>query len=235
MARRCVIAAAVALLLCVPWLTYTYSLTSKPFYWGNSGALSLYWMSAPGSGQLGDWHEAKTSYGKPELAPDAQVFTGLRGLERVQRDTKLQHIAIQNIKNDPKRYLTNVVNNVDRLLFNSPYSFTNQKASSMLYAVPNAFLLCLLCIALLVALRARRSLRPEFLPIAVLVAIGFAVHIPVAAYARFVIPLVPVVVWLVVVVLSRHVRVVAGAPPEPMSSPGSNPLPDAPQAPASGA
>ena len=54
MARRSVTALLVALLLCTPWLLYTYSLTSRPFYWGNSGGLSLYWMSAPEN--LGDYH-----------------------------------------------------------------------------------------------------------------------------------------------------------------------------------
>jgi 4-amino-4-deoxy-L-arabinose transferase-like glycosyltransferase len=31
-ARRSTVAMAVALLLCTPWLIYTYSVTSKPFY-----------------------------------------------------------------------------------------------------------------------------------------------------------------------------------------------------------
>src|SRR5579871_2246859 len=65
-ARRATIAAAVALLLCTPWLGYTYSLTHKPFYWGNSGGDSLYWMSAPGN--LGDWHSGTEVFTLPQLA-----------------------------------------------------------------------------------------------------------------------------------------------------------------------
>jgi len=201
MARRSVTALVVALLLCTPWLLYTYALTSKPFYWGNSGGLSLYWMSAPGN--LGDYHPQALPRG--QIPPDRR-FSEVRRLKPLDQDTRLQHIAFENIRDDPKHYLSNVVNNIGRLVFNSPYSFTNQKASSMLYALPNALLLGVLMIAVLVAVRVRRSLSAEILPIAVFTALGFAVHVPVAAYARFVIPLVPVTAFLAIAVLSKHVR-----------------------------
>ncbi len=201
MARRSVTALVVALLVCTPWLVYTYSLTNRPFYWGNSGGLSLYWMSAPEN--LGDYHP------KPEVDPriaNDRRFNEVTRLKPLDQDTRLRQIAFQNIRGDPKHYLSNVVNNIGRLVFNSPYSFTNQKASSMLYAVPNALLFGVLSVAALVAVRVRRSLAPEILPIAVFTALGFAVHVPLAAYARFVIPLVPVTAWLAIAILSQHVR-----------------------------
>lgn len=201
LARRSVVATLVALALCTPWLAYTYSLTSKPFYWGNSGGQSLYWMSAPGN--LGDWH-GKDVFTTPQLAPDRPLFTELQRLTPLEQDERLQRIAFQNIEHNPGHYLSNVVNNVGRLIFNSPYSFTNEKASSMLYAIPNGLLLGVVCIAFLVAIVVRRRLAPEIMPIAVFTALAFAVHVPVAAYARFVIPLVPVVAWLVVAVLAPY-------------------------------
>ncbi len=203
-ARRSTLAVALALLLCTPWLAYTYSLTNKPFYWGSSGGLSLYWMTAPGN--LGDWHHASDPFSIRQLAVDRTVFTEIARLGPVAQDARLQNIAIQNIENNPKHYLSNVLNNVGRLVFNSPYSFTNEKASPMFYAVPNMLLLSLLLIALVVAIRVRKRLGPEIVPIAVFVAVGFAVHVPVAAYARFFIPLVPVLLWLVVAVIGPNVR-----------------------------
>jgi 4-amino-4-deoxy-L-arabinose transferase-like glycosyltransferase len=207
-ARRCTLAAAVALLLCVPWLAYTYSLTSKPFYWGNSGGLSLYWMSAPG---VGDWHSGKEVFTIPQLAPDRPLFTELERLKPLAQDEKLQHLAFRNIRDDPTHYLANVANNVERLLFNSPYSytsrspfsFTREKAGSVIYAVPNALLLGLLAIALVVAARMRPRLGAELVPVAVLVVLGFAVHVPLAAYARLVTPLAPAAALLVLATLSR--------------------------------
>jgi 4-amino-4-deoxy-L-arabinose transferase-like glycosyltransferase len=203
-ARRSTLALAVALLLCVPWLIYTYSLTNKPLYWGNSGGLSLYWMTAPSN--LGDWHHFSEAFTKPELAANRRVFAPLVALNPVDQDSRLVHLALQNIMHHPKHYLANIVNNIDRLIFNSPYSFTNEKASSMFFAVPNGILLGLIALAFAVAIVVRARLRPEIPPIAAFAALGFAVHVPVAAYARFVIPLIPVIAWLVVAVLSTHLR-----------------------------
>jgi len=42
---------------CLPYLFYTYQLTHKIFYWGDSGGLSLYAMSSPYPGELGDWFD----------------------------------------------------------------------------------------------------------------------------------------------------------------------------------
>jgi 4-amino-4-deoxy-L-arabinose transferase-like glycosyltransferase len=204
-ARRSAVATGLALVLCTPWLAYTYSLTSRPFYWGNSGGLSLYWMSQP---TLGEWHNGRDVFKEPQLAAYRPLFTNLQRLKPLDQDARLQHLAFQSIKEHPTRYLSNVVNNIGRLVFDSPYGFKKQKASFMFYAVPNALLLGILAVALFVAIRVRRRLAPEILPAAVLVALGFAIHVPVAAYPRFIIPLVPAAAWLGVAVLARHVKVV---------------------------
>ena len=209
-ARRSTIATAVALVLCIPWLGYTYSLTSKPFYWGNSGGLSLYWMSAPGN--LGDWHSGTEVFTVPQLAAARPLFTELQRLKPVDQDERLQHVAFRNMRHDPLHYVANIGNNIGRLLFNVPYSFgaakaplsfTREKDGAVVYAIPNALLLGLLAIAVVVGIRTRRRVGAEILPIAALVVLGFAVHVPLAAYARFVIPLAPAAAWLVLATLSR--------------------------------
>lgn len=210
-ARRTTLAVVVGLLLCTPWLVYTYSLTSKPLYWGNSGGLSLYWMTAPDN--LGDWHHFSEGLTSPQFAIDHAVFAKLAPLDPVAQDTQLTHIAIQNIKHHPGHYLANVVNNIGRLVFNSPYSFTNEKASAMFFALPNGILLGLLALAVAVAIAARQRLPAEILPVAAFVVVGFAVHVPLAAYARFVVPLVPVIAWLVLVMLSPHLRLRSAGDP----------------------
>ena len=43
--KRNVLVYLIAFSICIPWLIYTYSLTGKIFYWGNSGGMSIYWMS----------------------------------------------------------------------------------------------------------------------------------------------------------------------------------------------
>jgi hypothetical protein len=206
-ARRSFIAVVLALLFCTPWLAYTYSVASRPFYWGNSGGLSLYWMTAPGN--LGDWQGEPDAFAAPQLVGSRSVFDEIKRLKPLDQDAKLQSVALQNIKTDPNHYLTNVVNNIGRLVFNTPYSFTNEKASTLLYMVPNALLLGLLAIATFVVIKVRQRPPAEIVVIAVFAILGFCVHIPVAAYARFVIPLVPAAVWLAVAIVSAHVRVVS--------------------------
>ncbi len=203
-ARQSTLALVVALLLCTPWLIYTYSVTKKPFYWGNSGGLSLYWMTAPGN--LGDWHAPGLAFTTPALASSRPVFNGLHLISPPAQDAKLRHLALENIKHHPKHYLTNVVNNIGRLVFNSPYSFTNEKASLMFYALPNGLLISLLAIAAFLAIRVRRRIGPEILPIAAFAVLGFAVHVPVASYARFVVPQVPVAIWLAIAIIAPNVR-----------------------------
>jgi 4-amino-4-deoxy-L-arabinose transferase-like glycosyltransferase len=216
-ARHSTLAMAVALLLCTPWLAYTYSLTSKPFYWGDSGGLSLYWMSAPGN--IGDWHTDHEAITIPQFAAEAVVIKKMNHLPVRGRDAYLQHVAIQNIKNHPKHYLTNVVANMGRLLFNAPYSYANQQANGTsptwgmtIYAVPNAILIGLLAMAAFVAVKVRRRLGPEILAIAAFMVLAFAVHVPAAAYGRFLIPQIPVAAWLVIAVLSPNVRLAPNRP-----------------------
>ena len=186
-AQRGLYSTGLALLLCVFWLLYTYSLTNKFFYWGNSGGLSLYWMTAPGN--LGDWH-GQDVFTNPELTTYRLILRQVESLKPLKQDGRLMHIALQNIENDPKHYLSNVVNNVDRLVFNLPASHTYEKRA-ILYAVLNALLLGTLAIGVLVAFMARRRLQrlqPEIMPIAFFACLGFMIHVPVAAYPRFMIP-----------------------------------------------
>lgn len=222
-ARRSTIAAAVALLLCVPWLGYTYSLTHKPFYWGNSGGDSLFWMTAQGN--LGDWHSGTEVFTVPQLASFRPLFAKLAPLAPAVQDERLEHLAALKIRQEPLHYLANVGRNVGRLLFNVPYSFgqakapfsfTREKDGAVIYAVPNALLLGLLALALVTAVR--RRIGADLLPIAVLLVLGFAVHVPLAAYARFAIPLAPAAAGLVLATLSRCS---SSSPRVPGSTPAS--------------
>jgi hypothetical protein len=211
LARRCLMATALALLLCTPWLAYTYSLTGRPFYWGNAGGSALYWMTAPGT--LGDWQSQNAVFTNPRLAPDRPAFAEVDRLKPLEQDPRLWHIAVQNIEHHPTHYLSNVVNNIGRLVFDSPYSFTSQTACSMFYAVPNAILLGLLSAATFCAIRMRRRLLPEIIPIAVFAGLGFAIHIPLAASVRYGIPLVPVAVWLLIAIMTTYMRVLTESRP----------------------
>jgi 4-amino-4-deoxy-L-arabinose transferase-like glycosyltransferase len=208
-ARRLAVSALVGLACCAPWLIYTYTLTSRPLYWANSGGLSLYWMSVPTKGNLGDWHPPFISEGgdfpsasAAAVRPNAATLARVLRLPPLEQDFRLERLALENIRRQPIFYLRNVVNNASRLLFNFPYSYSEQTARPLLYALPNAVLLGALCVAVALVGHDRRRLRPEAGVVAALVALGFALHLPFSAFGRFTLPLVPATVWMVIVTLA---------------------------------
>ena len=189
---------ALALALCVPWLAYTYSKTDRLFVWGNSGSLSLYWMTSPHEGDLGDWHQAHLVFTDPGLRPHRAFFESLRGLDLAEQNAEIEREALGNIADDPDAYAENVVANVSRMFFNSPYSRTQQQTNDVFYALPNAILLGAAVLCAFVLVPRRRMLPPETGVFALLASTAFLLHALVSAYPRMLAPIVPLLVWLTV-------------------------------------
>lgn len=200
-ARDAAIACVVALAVCVPWLAYTYALTEKPFYWSNSGSLSLYWMSGPTSGDLGDPHDVAEVFRDDELASHRPLFRRLKALPPVQADEALRRVARENITDHPARFARNVVDNTSRLLFNFPFSREQESAKPLFYLLPNAVLLMAVGLGL-AGLARQREWWALALPPALFGLLGFAIHVPVAGYPRYWYPVVPVAIWLAVLGLA---------------------------------
>lgn len=200
-AARAAPVVAVALLLCVPWLAYTYAQTDRILQWGNSGSLSLYWMASPYEGDLGDWRQADDVFDDPALAPHRPFFRSLAGLPLAEQNAELEREALRNIAGHPERYAENLVANLSRLLFNTPYSEEPPKANDAFYALPNSLVVGALALSLLVLVPRRRELPPEALPFVLLGSAGLALHVAVATYPRMLMPLVPIVVWFAVLSL----------------------------------
>ncbi len=104
-----------------PYMMYTYSLTGKIYYPGNSGGSSLYWMSSPHKNEYGDWKRAgfilnnnKFEYDQIKeddyylymilMARDsalqknhASFFNEISTLNPIERDEALKKRAIENI------------------------------------------------------------------------------------------------------------------------------------------
>ena len=196
--RRFLAICAIALATCVPWLLYTHSVTGRVLYWGNSGGLSLYWMSSPSPDQLGAWHSVHTVFRDAYLAPLRPFFRRVDRLPPLARDLALQAAALRNIRADPAQYALNVAANASRMLFAEPLGVNLPAALVAAYG---------LCMALLLgtaargAARLRRSIRPpprEALPFALLLVFGFGIHLFPTADPRMLMPLIPLLVWVAV-------------------------------------
>jgi len=213
-AGRTAAVAAVALVACSPWLAYTYAKTDRPFVWGNSGSLSLYWMSSPYPEDTGDWRQADAVFTDPDLAPHRPFFSSLRGLTLAEQNTEIESEALRNIAHHPRSYMGNVTANGSRMLFNAPFSETDWQLNDLFYAVPNALVVAAVFVCGFILIPRRRSLPPETAPFVVIGLVAFLLHLLVAAYPRMLMPIVPLVAWLATLSLvCAGVLPSDGAPP----------------------
>jgi len=177
-----------ALILCFPYLFYTYSLTGKVFYWGNTGGYMLYLMSSPYEGEFGDWFQRKSKH-------HAEFYKEIEGLSALEQEKMYKKRAIENIVNHPSKYFRNWLANIGRLLFNYPFSYDFQKLSSYFYFIPNMFLFVPLTLCIYPFFR-RWDLVPFEIKVLVLFSIvSFAGSTFLNAENRYIWPLVPVF-WL---------------------------------------
>ena len=115
-------------------------------------------MTSPYEGDLGDWHQAHLVFSDPALRPHREFFDSLRGLTLAEQNAEIEREALRNIADHPAAYAENVVANVSRMLFNTPYSRTLEQTNDVFYALPNAILLGAALFSALVLLPRRRTL-----------------------------------------------------------------------------
>ena len=177
---------ALALLLCLPYLAYTYRLTGKIFYWGNSGGTTLYWMSTPFPGELGDWNGSPGQLrDHPALKRNhGDYFDKLAQLPPLAQDAALKQKALQNIREHPIKYLQNWLANVGRLLFSYPFSYAPQKLSTAFYLLPGMFVVVGFALALPLALRGRRLVPVELNHLLLTGGVSFFGASLISAYQR---------------------------------------------------
>ncbi len=103
-AKKAIFVFCISLIFCTPYLTYTYNLTSKFFYWTNIGSMSLYTMSTPYADEFGDWSRTIELQSNPNHKVFMDSIATLYPLERADAYKKA---AIENISNHPNSTLTN--------------------------------------------------------------------------------------------------------------------------------
>lgn len=187
-----------ALIWCIPYLLYTYSLTGKVFYWGTSGGMSLYWMSTSyNTNEYGSWFSPKDVKEIPELTPHRDFFDKITGFSEVAMDDAFKKQAIENITHYPVKYFVNWIANIGRLLFSYPFSYTSQKLSTYFYILPNMFIVVSFILSVYPAILRRRTVPYEIYALLFFILITFGGTSLLSAYDRQFRPLVPVLLlWL---------------------------------------
>jgi|SRR6185503_9185198 len=130
-----------ALALTLPWLAYTYHITGKAFYWGDSGGMSLYWMSSPYDNEYGDWklpeltnHQYPISFKSAETdvilkKNHSKEMAFILKHDELQQDELFKQAAFRNIRQHPFKFAQNYYYNCSRMLFNFPYSYSYQDSA----------------------------------------------------------------------------------------------------------
>lgn len=179
--KKSVIVFLFALIVTLPWLIYTYSLTGRVFYWGNSGGTTLYWISNPNEGEFGEWFNTQLepngsidgvtpgAHEKLE-ANHRHILNEIVQHKGVERDDAYKQKAFENIRNHPGKYVRNVLANISRLLFNYPQSYRPFGIGTVLNALPNLLLLIAMIFMLRPTIRSWKQV-PFFIKFLMMVAV----------------------------------------------------------------
>ena len=137
----------------IPYLVYTWHVTGKVFYWGNSGGMSLYWMSTPYENEYGDWKVPDLSNNQyPTLYKSAEADAILKKNHskelkfmlrnnEVEQDELFKRKAFENIGNNPLKFVKNYYYNFSRMLFNYPYSYSYQDGATVRNIITGSLIL----------------------------------------------------------------------------------------------
>ena len=218
--RRLLGILSIGFLILVPYLVYTYSITSRVFYMG-TGSDNLYWMTTPYDDEYGDWKGhlnqnpiEYSNYNTPDADSVLQAHHGknyekLDTLRGLQLDDAFKEMAIKNIKEHPGKFAGNILFNISRMIFHYPYSYAYQKPKTTLIFPINAIIFTLTLLALIPTLcNWKKILFPiRFMLILTLVYIGGS--LVGSAEARMLVPIVPVlIVWFAYVYQKTvHIRI----------------------------
>ena len=196
----------IAFLVNLPYLIYTYNLTGRYLFCAKSGGVSLYWMSTPHSGEYGDWQsshfqafkgrDVKRIEANHRKDFEKMEAIGERRIPGLKADDLFKKMAIENIKNHPKKYLVNCVANVNRLFFGFPNSYQDENLKFLKYT-PNIIFIPLILYSLFIVLVNFRKVPYEFKFLLLVSLIYLGLSVLVSTFPRMFLVIAPVFVWLI--------------------------------------
>ncbi len=199
----------VAFAVSVPYLTYTWYLTGKPLYWGNSGGMSLYWMSTPYEHEYGDWkvpdltnNQYPTLFKSPDVIKilkknHSKEITFILKHNEIEQDELFKQKAISNIEAHPLKFLSNYRDNLSRMLFNFPYSYAYQDNAILRNILIGSLILWSTVAGIIVTWINRRKITPPVKLVLLVTGIYLLLSGALSSYPRQFDIIVPVLLfWL---------------------------------------
>ena len=206
--KKYVVILVLSICISFPYLAYTYSITNKVLYFGNSGGMSLYWMSTPYENEFGDWHWFETLEKKTEIYNNHKSYLStIKDLAPVEKDTALKEKAIENILNNKTKFFKNWVSNIGRILFNYPYSNPEKSNRLIIVAFLNSILLLTIFISIILGIKNIRKIEPVFFIIGLFIMIYLSGISLLSAQHRFLFIIFPAILIWVTYILNIFLKI----------------------------
>jgi 4-amino-4-deoxy-L-arabinose transferase-like glycosyltransferase len=210
--RKSIVIILVGFLTASPYLIYTYKLTDRFFYWGNSGGMSLYWMSNPNDYEYGNWDNetfdslkdlggGNTKLLKQNHQEDFEYILQFKGVEK---DDAYKKVAIQNIKSHPKKYIKNIYANISRMIFGFPYHYARQTPLIKVWYFAILFSLTLYSIVLTIINWKKLVYSLRFVLVFTFIYLGGSTLL--SAYNRQLIIIVPALLLWIAYIVSKSIK-----------------------------
>jgi hypothetical protein len=210
----------VAFATTIPYQVYTYHLTGRFFYWGNSGGQQLYWMTSPFHTEYGDWMTPFLNFKNDHLGRIANNDSLLKARHQtdineiyrsskknvfvgVAQDDAFKKLAIRNILQHPIKYFLNCISNSGRMIFGFPFSYKSESPISLVTIPWNAFLMTFILLCSFHTIRNWKKLMFSLRFLLVLVMIYLFGSTLVSAYPRMFNVIVPIILFWIALILQK--------------------------------
>ena len=172
---------SLSLLVILPYLLYTYNLTKKPLYVTNSGGLSLYTISTTDENEYGDW-DISTKFN--ELKEHKKINYEVSSLNPIQKDSLYKVRGVENIKNEPIKFVKNWACNVSRMFCEYPYSYVPFSPKLFVYIIPGFITFAMIIYTLFLFLKNIHIMDKKMIPLLIFFIIYLVLSSALSAYGR---------------------------------------------------
>jgi len=207
-----------------PYLIYTYQLTGRFFYWGNSGGQQIYWMSTPFPEEYGDWMSpllnfkndfngrfaSNDSLLKVRHQKDMNEIDNLKYkylFDGTSQDDAFKRFAIRNIKQHPAKYFLNCIANTGRMVFGFPFSYKKESPLTLITMPWKTVLLTFILLCLIPTILNWRKLIFSLRFILIFTLIYLFGSTLVSAYPRMFDVIVPVLLFWIALIMSKSLTI----------------------------
>lgn len=214
----------IAQIVCIPYLMYTYQITGKPLYFGNSGGMNLYWMSTPFEDEYGDWINDDFFKDKALLSGNiyknhATEINQIKQGNWIVRDSLYKSIGLANIKNKPLKFAKNIIYNVGRLWFNFPLTAYPHSGNGVFRLFLNSILLTFFLISLIYWALNFQKLNPHLNFISLMLLTYLGLSSLVSALPRQLSVSVPWIIFFCsIILIELHLKPIIAASNNPHNS-----------------